>query len=119
MRVDHAGLSAIVLMARPLLVSLLGKRKYRVARRTQFQGLATPMAILTISTITCPSCAHKSAETMPVDACQYLYDCRNCGGVLKPKPGDCCVYCSYGDVPCPPIQEQKSQGRSLDETVGN
>ena len=28
-----------------------------------------------------------------------------CGAVLKPKPGDCCVYCSYGDIPCPPIQE--------------
>jgi len=20
------------------------------------------------------------------------------------KPGDCCVFCSYGSVPCPPIQ---------------
>ncbi len=25
---------------------------------------------------------------------------------LKPKAGDCCVYCSYGTVPCPPIQER-------------
>ncbi|WP_339879956.1 GDCCVxC domain-containing (seleno)protein, partial [uncultured Algoriphagus sp.] len=25
----------------------------------------------------------------------------------KPKKGDCCVYCSYGTVPCPPIQENK------------
>jgi hypothetical protein len=23
---------------------------------------------------------------------------------LKPEPGDCCVFCSYGSVPCPPIQ---------------
>ncbi|MDP3857701.1 MAG: GDCCVxC domain-containing (seleno)protein [Stagnimonas sp.] len=21
-----------------------------------------------------------------------------------PKPGDCCVYCSFGSVPCPPVQ---------------
>jgi hypothetical protein len=28
--------------------------------------------------------------------------------LLKPKSGDCCVFCSYGDVPCPPIQEARS-----------
>ena len=27
-----------------------------------------------------------------------------CHEVLKPQPGDCCVFCSYGSVPCPPIQ---------------
>jgi hypothetical protein len=42
---------------------------------------------------------------MPTDACQYFYDCQGCGAVLKPKPGDCCVFCSFGDVPCPPVQE--------------
>ncbi|HEX6268144.1 MAG TPA: GDCCVxC domain-containing (seleno)protein [Burkholderiales bacterium] len=25
---------------------------------------------------------------------------------LAPRAGDCCVFCSYGDVPCPPIQER-------------
>ena len=25
--------------------------------------------------------------------------------LLKPKAGDCCVYCSYGTVACPPIQQ--------------
>ena len=44
-------------------------------------------------------------ETMPTDACQWFYECDQCHVVLKPKPGDCCVYCSYGTVPCPPIQE--------------
>lgn len=58
--------------------------------------------------IACPECGHVSIETMPTDACQYFYDCKGCGAVLKPKPGDCCVYCSYGTVPCPPIQEGKS-----------
>jgi hypothetical protein len=42
---------------------------------------------------------------MPVDACQYFYDCKGCGALLKAKPGDCCVFCSYGDVACPPVQE--------------
>lgn len=56
------------------------------------------------STLTCPECGHRSKDTMPTDACQYFYDCKGCGAVLKPLPGDCCVYCSFGDVPCPPIQ---------------
>jgi hypothetical protein len=24
---------------------------------------------------------------------------------LSPKAGDCCVFCSYGSVPCPPVQQ--------------
>ena len=59
------------------------------------------------STITCPECGHSAAETMLSDACQYFYDCRGCGRVLKPLKGDCCVFCSYGDMPCPPIQEDR------------
>ncbi|MFC6639626.1 hypothetical protein GV827_15920 [Sulfitobacter sp. JBTF-M27] len=57
------------------------------------------------SEITCPECGHKAAETMPTDACQWFYECSSCKAVLKPLPCDCCVYCSYGTVPCPPIQE--------------
>ncbi|AZG78123.1 MAG: hypothetical protein CTY36_02255 [Methylocystis sp.] len=65
-----------------------------------------------VSTITCPSCGHQSAETMPTDACQFFYECKGCGTLLRPKAGDCCVFCSYGDVPCPPIQEAKEHGRA-------
>ena len=56
------------------------------------------------STVTCPHCGHREAETMPTDACLFFYDCKNCGAHLQPKRGDCCVFCSYGNVPCPPIQ---------------
>lgn len=42
---------------------------------------------------------------MPVDACVYFHECAECGQTLKPRPGDCCVFCSYGDVPCPPQQQ--------------
>ncbi|MBL7683656.1 MAG: MerC domain-containing protein [Flavipsychrobacter sp.] len=56
------------------------------------------------SIITCPICGHKKEETMPVDACQYFYECESCHSRLKPKEGDCCVFCSYGTVKCPPIQ---------------
>jgi hypothetical protein len=56
------------------------------------------------STIRCPRCGHESAERMPPDACQFFYDCKKCGAKLKPQAGDCCVFCSYGTVPCPPEQ---------------
>ncbi len=58
----------------------------------------------TQSTVTCPSCKHQKGETMPTDACVYIYECDECKTELKPLPGDCCVYCSYGSVKCPPIQ---------------
>ncbi|MEG3174098.1 MULTISPECIES: GDCCVxC domain-containing (seleno)protein [Sphingomonas] len=47
---------------------------------------------------------------MPTDACQFFYDCKGCAAVLRPNAGDCCVYCSFGDVPCPPIQEARASG---------
>jgi hypothetical protein len=56
------------------------------------------------SRLTCPECGHVSLETMPTDACQFFHRCASCGSLLRPRPGDCCVYCSYGDVPCPPMQ---------------
>lgn len=63
--------------------------------------------IILQSVITCPICGHKEEETMPVDACQFFYACKKCKTRLKPKEGDCCVFCSYGNVPCPPIQQNK------------
>ena len=60
------------------------------------------------SVLTCPHCGFASLETMPSDACQFFYECRQCKAVLRPKAGDCCVYCSYGSVKCPPIQLQGS-----------
>lgn len=62
------------------------------------------------STLTCPECARSTEETMPTDACLFFWDCPGCGVLLRPKQGDCCVFCSFGDVPCPPIQEQKACG---------
>jgi hypothetical protein len=35
---------------------------------------------------------------------QYFYECTACHTLLRPKTGDCCVFCSYGSQPCPPIQ---------------
>jgi hypothetical protein len=60
------------------------------------------------STLTCPSCGHRFVEKMPTDACVFFYDCEGCGTRLKPLAGDCCVFCSYGSVPCPPVQTNDS-----------
>jgi hypothetical protein len=64
------------------------------------------------SVITCPECGFAREETMPLDACAFFYTCTHCGTRLRPKPGDCCVFCSYGSVPCPPIQGDE-QARAL------
>jgi len=70
--------------------------------------LTESVDVILVSTLTCPECGAATREEMPQDACQYFFDCPTCKAVLKPQPGDCCVFCSYGDVPCPPIQLDKS-----------
>jgi len=56
------------------------------------------------STITCPKCGHRREATMPLNACLFFYDGPACHVRLKPMDGDCCVFCSYSSVPCPPVQ---------------
>jgi hypothetical protein len=60
------------------------------------------------SVMTCPHCGAAATETMPTDACRFFYQCGGCGATLRPKPGDCCVFCSYGSVPCPPVQAERT-----------
>lgn len=64
------------------------------------------------SVITCPNCGFRKEEAMPMDACQFFYECRNCKALLKPRPGDCCVFCSYGTIPCPHHQQPTSRRAS-------
>jgi phage terminase large subunit GpA-like protein len=60
--------------------------------------------VLLASTVTCPSCGTRTEAEMQTDACQFFWACPACGEVIRPRPGDCCVFCSYADVPCPPVQ---------------
>jgi hypothetical protein len=60
------------------------------------------------SILTCPKCGFSKEKDMPTDACEFFYECGNCKSIIKPKEGDCCVYCSYGTVACPPIQNDKN-----------
>ncbi len=64
------------------------------------------------SVLTCPECGFQSRETMPTSTCQIVIHCGNCGASLRAKDGDCCVFCSYGSIPCPSIQERDNLARA-------
>lgn len=68
------------------------------------------MNIIQRSLLTCPHCLVSEELLMPVDACQFFYRCPHCQETIRPQEGDCCVFCSYGSVPCPPIQLQRATG---------
>lgn len=73
--------------------------------KNEFSFIKNNKVILLQSKITCPNCGFSKVETMSTDSCQFFYECENCKTILKPKQGDCCVFCTYGSVKCPPIQE--------------
>lgn len=60
--------------------------------------------IKTVANLTCPHCGFKQQVRMPESGCQYFYRCQSCQQIIKSKPGDCCVFCSYADTKCPPKQ---------------
>jgi hypothetical protein len=86
----YAGLSALVAASMADIWARLGKR--------------APADCALDSVITCPQCGHRRREIMPTGACLFFYDCTACGAALKPKHGDCCVFCSFGSVKCPSRQ---------------
>ncbi|XKM38404.1 GDCCVxC domain-containing (seleno)protein (plasmid) [Rhizobium ruizarguesonis] len=64
-------------------------------------------AVILESILTCPHCGIAKRETMPTDTCQFYYECLSCGVLLRPNPGDCCVFCSFGSIRCPPVQRER------------
>lgn len=65
-------------------------------------------AVVDATVIRCPHCGAAKAERMPLDACVQRYTCTGCGRELERQPGTCCVFCSYGTVPCPPCQQERA-----------
>jgi hypothetical protein len=57
------------------------------------------------TTIICPICKYRKELVMDADISRLFYFCEECGARLKPRPGDCCVYKSYGSTPCTAVQE--------------
>lgn len=60
----------------------------------------------TTSTVTCPACGHRQDEEMPGQL--WSLECKGCGAVMHPPQGGCCVFCAYGDAPCPDEQIGRS-----------
>ncbi|HEY2444713.1 MAG TPA: GDCCVxC domain-containing (seleno)protein [Rhizomicrobium sp.] len=69
---------------------------------------------MTVCELVCPHCGARHRRVMPTDACIWFFECTACGTMLKPKSGDCCVFCSYGSVPCPPVQIACASGDPAD-----
>lgn len=80
------------------------------ATRPSFGARVMAGAPVLESLLICPHCGLAQMERMPVDACQFFYECPGCKRLLRPKPGDCCVFCSFGSVPCPPVQLRRPCG---------
>ena len=57
--------------------------------------------------LTCPYCCFREAWEIPADFCLISHRCTNCNMQIKPAPGDCCVFCSYGDTLCIPKQRER------------
>ncbi|HEV2641426.1 MAG TPA: GDCCVxC domain-containing (seleno)protein [Candidatus Elarobacter sp.] len=72
------------------------------------------MAPVLTSELRCPHCGHVETLTMPDDACVFVHPCAACGAVIRPKDGDCCVFCSFGTVACPPMQCGSGCGTPFD-----
>ena len=80
------------------------KDKQPVIDSVKVETESKPTKIASKSEITCPECQHKKTEELPTDVCLLSYTCEKCKTVLHPKKGDCCVFCTYGDVKCPSMQ---------------
>lgn len=68
------------------------------------------------SVLTCPACGHAESLEMPTDHCVFFHPCAGCATLLRPHAGDCCVFCSFGSVRCPPKQDPAAF--AADDAVG-
>ena len=52
------------------------------------------------SIVTCPHCQASELINLEGGVSYHLYRCQSCSVILKPKSGDCCILCSFGDRDC-------------------
>jgi hypothetical protein len=98
----HAGLiesSSAERTFGPMIQVRSGTERWAWRLRLLFRGRP-----VYFSTLKCPHCGRLSRDQMPSNASVYFYQCLRCRTIFKPRPKHCCVYCSYGDVPCPSAQ---------------
>jgi len=73
--------------------------------------MPNPMIEL-FANLTCPECGYVKHEQMPDNYWVTIYRCASCGASLHPKPGDCCVYCSFSDQHCPSRQRENLENNN-------
>ena len=56
------------------------------------------------SVLKCAGCGFTQEFEMPLYASRKHFYCSNCNAVHESKSDECCIYCSYGTVPCPKEQ---------------
>jgi hypothetical protein len=60
-----------------------------------------PIGTAGVGRLVCPHCATETPVEIPTHACLFFFDCPACHVLVQPASGDCCVFCSFGDRPCP------------------
>jgi hypothetical protein len=69
-----------------------------------------PGEVILKTIIKCPVCKFQKEEMMKIGTHVAFYTCQECEARIKPRQNECCVFCSYGTVPCPAAQAGKSSG---------
>ena len=62
-------------------------------------------SVILETVMTCPSCHAKEKQTMWPHFIESVFVCNKCNKPHLQIPDRCCIYCSYGSIECPPIQE--------------
>jgi hypothetical protein len=63
---------------------------------------------MTVGMLTCPFCGHNQQASILENSCQPFYVCKGCGKTVKAEKS-CCVFCDYGDTPCPAAEKHKKK----------
>ncbi|MCW3076432.1 MAG: hypothetical protein JWO32_1041 [Bacteroidetes bacterium] len=66
-----------------------------------------PKSIKIKSVVVCPVCKFKRELFMAANHFLKVYECEECNALLKTDKKQCCIFCSYGSVPCIPVQMEK------------
>jgi len=57
------------------------------------------------SIVQCPHCHFKVTERMSTTQQVREWECPACHKRVQASPGACCIFCEYGTVPCPAVQQ--------------
>lgn len=60
-----------------------------------------------LRTITCPACGHRESRLVPSEATLGRYHCPACLAWLAPAEDEHCVFCAFGDAPCPAMKGKR------------